>query len=434
MNPMIFARYLSTRALPSRMIDYTGKLCLAPMVRSGELPTRLLSLKYGADLVWTPEIIDKKIIKTDRVLNEKLNTIDYIDSSVQIDYSKPKNKYRKPPIILRISPELERGKLIFQMGTSNPELAVEAGLKVIEDVDGIDLNCGCPKPFSTHAGMGAALLKNQDVLISILENLVEKVGNPHNKPISCKIRLLDPIDATPTMELLQKIVKTGVKNITIHCRTPTMRNRELPYKKSILPTLIDFIQSQNINVIINGSLRSRNDFENLQKTLDNYKIGGMIAESAETNPSVFSHKPLVWSKMLVEFIETCISVDNHDSNTKYISLNQIPGRSAIYKKFSQLKSNEEFLKLAQSIEDGDQVHLKFCQRDVLLTPEEYEQFEWDFNEDELRKIEQQNLAISEQDKINNPRDKSKKGKKRELPVEEKKSKLLKSNELKSVPV
>lgn len=419
-----------SRVATSRMIEYAGKLCLAPMVRSGELPTRLLSLKYGADLVWTPEIIDKKIIKTNRVVNNKLNTIDYIDSSVQIDYSKPKNKYRKPPVILRISPEMESGKLIFQMGTANPDLAVEAGLKVIDDVDGIDLNCGCPKPFSTHAGMGAALLQNQSVLISILENLVEKVGKPKNKPISCKIRLLDPVDPTPTMELLQKVVKTGVKNITIHCRTPSMRNRELPYKKSILPTLIDFIQGHNISVLINGNIRSRHDFESLQKNLNNYTIGGMIAESAETNPSVFSHQPLVWKKMLIEFIETCIKIDNHDSNTKYISLNQIPGKSSYYKKYSQLKNNEDFLQFANTFEDDNQIHLKSCQRDVLLSPQEYETYKWDFDEDELRKIEQQNLAANLE--VKEP--KKNESKKRGLSGNEPSSKLLKSNDLKTVSV
>lgn len=37
---------------PFRGVDYRGKVVLAPMVRSGELPTRLLALHYGADLVW----------------------------------------------------------------------------------------------------------------------------------------------------------------------------------------------------------------------------------------------------------------------------------------------------------------------------------------------------------------------------------------------
>lgn len=38
--------------IPPRGVDYRGKVVLAPMVRSGELPMRLLSLHYGADLVW----------------------------------------------------------------------------------------------------------------------------------------------------------------------------------------------------------------------------------------------------------------------------------------------------------------------------------------------------------------------------------------------
>lgn len=39
-------------AIPQNGVDYRGKVVLAPMVRSGELPMRLVSLKYGADLVW----------------------------------------------------------------------------------------------------------------------------------------------------------------------------------------------------------------------------------------------------------------------------------------------------------------------------------------------------------------------------------------------
>jgi tRNA-dihydrouridine synthase 2 len=38
--------------IPKNGVDYRGKVVLAPMVRSGELPSRLLALHYGADLVW----------------------------------------------------------------------------------------------------------------------------------------------------------------------------------------------------------------------------------------------------------------------------------------------------------------------------------------------------------------------------------------------
>lgn len=42
----------NTVPIPRRGVDYRGKIVLAPMVRSSELPSRLMALHYGADLVW----------------------------------------------------------------------------------------------------------------------------------------------------------------------------------------------------------------------------------------------------------------------------------------------------------------------------------------------------------------------------------------------
>jgi hypothetical protein len=89
-----------------RELDYENKLVLAPMVRTGSceffassnlltctdplsqclwfvlitflirihltiLPQRLLSLHYGAGLVWGPEIVDKAIIGAERIVDRK---------------------------------------------------------------------------------------------------------------------------------------------------------------------------------------------------------------------------------------------------------------------------------------------------------------------------------------------------------------------------
>jgi hypothetical protein len=62
---------------------------------------------------------------------------------------------------------LEKSRLIFQLGSASPELAVQA-MKVIQhDVAGVGLNCGCPKSFSLSGGMGAALLKEPEKLCSV---------------------------------------------------------------------------------------------------------------------------------------------------------------------------------------------------------------------------------------------------------------------------
>lgn len=41
-------------------MTYEGKVILAPMVRIGTLPTRLLALKYGADIVYAEVRINKR--------------------------------------------------------------------------------------------------------------------------------------------------------------------------------------------------------------------------------------------------------------------------------------------------------------------------------------------------------------------------------------
>lgn len=58
---------------------YANRIILAPMVRVSALPMRLLALRFGADLVYTEEIVDFKLMRSKRYINEELNTIDYID-------------------------------------------------------------------------------------------------------------------------------------------------------------------------------------------------------------------------------------------------------------------------------------------------------------------------------------------------------------------
>ncbi|KAJ1670095.1 tRNA-dihydrouridine synthase 2, partial [Spiromyces aspiralis] len=83
---------------------YRDGFFLAPMVRVGTLPMRLLCLEYGADLVWGPEIVDKSIIGCERVYDGGKSIF---ECHVR-----------------------EKDKLIFQLGTADPELALKAALVV----------------------------------------------------------------------------------------------------------------------------------------------------------------------------------------------------------------------------------------------------------------------------------------------------------------
>ncbi|BEI94586.1 uncharacterized protein CcaverHIS019_0701580 [Cutaneotrichosporon cavernicola] len=241
---------------------YSNKLVLAPMVRSGVLPARLLSLYYGAGLVWTPEIVDKAIIGAQRSVDPETGIVTYHKGQGAIWTTHP----------------IEKPFVIFQIGSSDPKLAAEAAKVVEQDVSGIDLNCGCPKPFSTHSGMGAALLSTPDLLLDILRSVLRAV----DVPVSCKIRLL--AGQQDTRHLASRILRTGVRNLTVHCRTRDMRPRE----RAIWDRLRDIVElgeRRGVNVICNGDGEGAVNWEKIKE--ETGASSAMLARSAENNPSVF---------------------------------------------------------------------------------------------------------------------------------------------------
>jgi tRNA-dihydrouridine synthase 2 len=319
--------------IPKNGADYRGKVVLAPMVRSGELPSRLLALKYGADLVWGPETIDRAIIGTTRRMNPHTQTLEWS----RLPTSKLKNPTLDPElresVLFRIHPELEKGKLIYQMGTANSELAVQAAKMVAADVAGIDVNSGCPKPFSTSGGMGAALLKTPDLLCDILKSLVEEVGKPYEIGISVKIRILDTPEETES--LVRKLVKTGITGLTVHCRTTPMRPRERAIRHQ-LKMIAGICREAGVACVMNGDVTSRTEAVQLMEEFG--ADGAMIATEAEKNPSCFRPDSQggphewrsQWKVVVIEYMRFALQVENRWGNTKYLLGQMIPGKEKVY--------------------------------------------------------------------------------------------------------
>ncbi|PYH47930.1 tRNA-dihydrouridine(20) synthase (NAD(+)) [Aspergillus saccharolyticus JOP 1030-1] len=311
--------------IPANGVDYRGKVVLAPMVRSGELPCRLLALKYGADLVWGPETIDRALAGAKRRVNPRNGTIEFTRT--------PSNggrveKATKESVIYRLDPVREKGKLIFQIGTATPDLAVAAAKLVAPDVAGIDVNSGCPKPFSTSGGMGAALLRTPDKLVSILETLVREVGTPYQIGISVKIRLLDKQDPEPTRALVERLVRTGITGLTVHCRTPPMRPRERAIRDQ-LRMVRDICHEAGVACLVNGDVANKDDGLAL---MQEYGVdGAMIATAAEANLSAFRTAAegglLPWKEMVRDYMQACLECENRFGNTKYLLNIFVPGKA-----------------------------------------------------------------------------------------------------------
>ena len=104
-----------------------------------------------------PETVDHSLIGTTRRVNPNTGMIEWTRMPSNGGRNN-QSQNGKESIIYRLDPVREAGRLVFQLGTSDPDRAVAAARAVAGDVAGIDVNAGCPKPFSTSGGMGAALL------------------------------------------------------------------------------------------------------------------------------------------------------------------------------------------------------------------------------------------------------------------------------------
>lgn len=208
-------------------------------------------------------MVDKAMLHANRIVDR----VYLFDSGADITFYRTSAKtgvisYNGKSRAMFTTHPVEKPYLIFQIGSADPALAVAAARSVMSDVSGIDLNCGCPKPFSTHAGMGAALLTNPDLLCSILTALREAL--PPEITVTAKIRLLPTQEET--MKLVERIINCGVSAITIHCRTRNMRPREKALIER-LTEIVGFVESlgKGIAVIENGDCQGIEDAKRIRE-------------------------------------------------------------------------------------------------------------------------------------------------------------------------
>jgi len=125
-------------------------------------------------------------------------------------------------------------------------------------------------------GYGADLLRKPE----LVKDLVYQVRNHIPRPftVSAKIRLLK--DIRQTIALCQTLEKAGVSFLTIHARTPDMRNE--PIDLDNLKLLRDNVQ---LPLVANGDAKSLESAEFLFK--ESRCEGVMSARGILTNPALF---------------------------------------------------------------------------------------------------------------------------------------------------
>ena len=197
-------------------------LCLAPMIRASTTPLRLLATEYGADLVWSEEIIASKIAACSRRVSPHTGTVQFVTAGGHA--------------VFETIPTRER--VVFQLGTACPTEAVQAAQVVGRDVMAVDINMGCNKHSAVSCGMGAALGRNPEEAAGIVKALVRNL--PSDCPVTAKVRLQD--NPQRTLDLARALEVAGASAITVHCRRSAQvnaRNQRTLYRGDSPLTLPD---------------------------------------------------------------------------------------------------------------------------------------------------------------------------------------------------
>lgn len=274
-------------------MEYRGKHILAPMVRVGGLPFRMLAAEYGADITYGEEIVDHKMLRCERVVNDALGTVDYVEKASK-------------EVVFRTC-DAEKQRVVFQVGTADAVRCLKVANAVAGDVAAFDVNMGCPKSFSTSGGMGAALLSKPELIHDILTTLRRNLSIP----VTCKIRLLKTFGET--VELARRIEQTGVNALAVHGRRTADRTHRDPAQWDGIEAVVSAL---SIPVIANGDVLEYSDFQRIKDATGSSAV--MVARGAVWNASVFRPEgKLFWEDVKKEYVKKCVEWENGVQWTKH---------------------------------------------------------------------------------------------------------------------
>lgn len=218
---------------------------LAPMAGVTDAPFRELVCSFGATAVVSEMVSSEALIRNSKKTYKRL-------------ISKNDNFLK-----------------IVQIVGANPKNMAESAI-INEDLGAscIDINMGCPAKKIVANNSGSALMKNENLAVSIAESVVKAV----KIPVTLKMRLGWDIENINFLNLAKKFENAGIQLLTIHCRT---RNQMYSGSAdwSAIQQLRDIIK---IPYLCNGDIKSAQDAEKALKFSNAH--GVMIGRAALGRP------------------------------------------------------------------------------------------------------------------------------------------------------
>jgi tRNA-dihydrouridine synthase B len=223
-------------------------LILAPMAGVTDLPFRQLCHSLGAGLAVS----------------------EMVTSDVRL-WNSNKSKHR-------LVHDLEISPRSIQIAGGDPDMMSEAAkLNVSLGAQIIDINMGCPAKKVCNKAAGSALLKDEKLVRSILESVVNSVS----VPVTLKIRTGWSPESKNGLTIAKMAEDIGIQALAVHGRT-----RECRFKGEVeYDTIARIKQNLSIPVFANGDIT---DVHKAKFVKDYTQVDGiMIGRAAQGKPWIF---------------------------------------------------------------------------------------------------------------------------------------------------
>ena len=225
-----------------------SKVSLAPMAGVTDYVLRSLVRKYSKNSLITTEMISSEFLAQNRNQTDIL----MLDNT--------------------------HHPIAYQICGHKPHMMADAGKKLSEIADIIDINMGCPVRKVVCGHDGCALMREPELAYDIVQAVIEA----STVPVSVKFRLGYTLDEMNYVEFGQKMQEAGAQFITIHARTRS----QMYSGKADWGKIKNLKENVDVPVFANGDI---NSVEDAQLCLEQSKADGLaIGRGILGDPTLIS--------------------------------------------------------------------------------------------------------------------------------------------------
>ncbi|EPQ29626.1 uncharacterized protein PFL1_02845 [Pseudozyma flocculosa PF-1] len=252
---------------------------VAPMVDQSELPWRILSRRYGSDLVYTPMINARLFV--DEASKKSRSKYQ------EVNFNRSCGEEGAEVIDLANGSEQDRGEgsstdtdrpLLVQFCANDPQTLLKAAEVVQDRCNGVDLNLGCPQHIARRGHYGSFLMEDWPLIFSLINILHINL----KVPVTAKMRVYDSVEKT--IAYARMLERAGAQIITVHGRTREMKGHKTGLADWQKIRAVK--QAVKVPVFANGNILYPRDWHDAIETTT--ADGVMSAEGNLYNPAIFA--------------------------------------------------------------------------------------------------------------------------------------------------